>query len=233
MGVWTGIGPGRSCGGTETRGRWQGRRLTFWPTTFGELPCDADLLNQVNEKVGFDLFEGEMAHLGEHSIELQAPWLHHLLGEVPVLPVLCNGLHDVIMSGEDPADAEPDVKSFIAAMREVLGQADGRTLIVAGVDLSHVGPMFGDERRVDSEWLEDVEQSDQELLGAAVKRDAAGFFAAFAATHDRTHVCGHAALYTLLALIGEGPAGELRSYGQWAGDQAQGAVSFAALNFAE
>jgi len=202
-------------------------------TPFGELPCDADLLRQVDERLPFDLFEGEMAHLGEHSIELQAPWLRHLLGEVPVLPVLCHGLHDVIISGEDPSTAEPDVRAFVEAMGKALEQAGGRTLIVAAVDLSHVGPMFGDERRVEPDWLEDVEQSDRELLEVAARRDATAFFESFAATRDRTHICGHAALYTMLALIGDGPPGELRAYRQWADAQGLGAVSFAAMNFAE
>jgi len=202
-----------------------------YATPLGTLPTDTALVDRLATRLPFDLLAGELAHRSEHSIELQAIWLRHLLGEVPTLPVLCGGMHDPLVRGESPAD-DPESHVFLVALGEELAAAGGHTLIVAGIDLSHVGPQFGDARPLAAADLEAVEDIDRSLLAAAAVRDPERLFAAWRRSRDASHVCGHAALYAAVALLGSGPQGAVQAYRQWTAPAGQGAVTFAAVTFA-
>ena len=54
-------------------------------TPYGRLEVDPDAVQQLASEIGEeDAFQGELHHRSEHSIELAAVWLQHILGDHPV-----------------------------------------------------------------------------------------------------------------------------------------------------
>jgi AmmeMemoRadiSam system protein B len=108
-------------------------------------------------------------------------------------------------------------------------------MILAGVDLSHVGPRFGDQEDVTPERKKLIEGKDRATLELALQLKPDDFYRSVVSDGNKRKVCGLSALYTALRLIkalaGDAPgAGKLLAYGQ-ADDPAGGVVSFAGAVF--
>jgi len=203
-------------------------RMDF-ETPLGTVPADAAYVDRLAELAGPHLFDDELAHRAEHSVEFQAVFLKYLMGDRPftVVPVLVGSFHDLMAAGTEPIDA-PDVRRFVEALKRAEAESGKRVAYVGGVDLCHVGPEFGDARPVDDATTAAVREFDAGLLGRASAGDPAGWFAAASAVDDRYRVCGLAAAYTLLHAVG--PArGRLLRYEQAVDDRRQCLVSFASL----
>ena len=97
-------------------------------------------------------------------------------------------------------------------MREAERTLVGETVYVAGADLSHVGPRFGDPP-LDPRSKEEIEAIDREALAAAEKGDADGWFASIATHQDSSRICGYAPVYATLRCAAPGP-GRLLTYEQ-------------------
>src|SRR6185295_10849844 len=124
------------------------------------------------------LFGDEIHHRTEHSIEFQAVWLRHVYGasSPPVLPVLCGSLHRSVEQKRSPRQ-DPGVRDFLDALVKLT--KGKRVLVLAGADLGHVGPRFGDEPwAVDGPEVRTLEESDRRCMDAAARGDAEGFFSA-------------------------------------------------------
>jgi len=103
--------------------------LDLWSTPLGAVAVDAALRDILLDRAGTQVVAGNEAHSGEHSLEVQVPFIHRLLPDVPILPV------------QVPADSRaPDVGRLLAdAIR-----ADGRRIVVvASSDLTHYGHRYG------------------------------------------------------------------------------------------
>jgi len=75
---------------------------------------------------------------------------------------------------------------------------------IAGADLSHVGPRFGDPP-LDARTKEEIEAIDREALAAAEKGDADGWFTSIATHQDSSRICGYAPVYATLRCAAPGP----------------------------
>jgi predicted class III extradiol MEMO1 family dioxygenase len=98
--------------------------------------------------------------------------------------------------------------------------------VIAGADLAHVGPRFGDPDPVSPSWLAEVEREDRAMLETVTAGDAHAFFESAARDGDRRRICGLSPIYTLLRSVGD-VSGDLRRYGQW--PDPQGTVTFASV----
>jgi hypothetical protein len=99
---------------------------------------------------------------------------------------------------------------------------------IAGADLAHVGPRFGDPQPVSQAELATIDREDREMLRAVESGDAEGFFESVRRDGDRRRICGLSPIYTLLR-VRAGAKGLVRQYGQW--PDPQGVVSFASVVF--
>lgn len=180
-------------------------------TPLGTVPVDRDLLDRITAKTGDWVFDGELTHRDEHSVEFAALLLKHALPDrdLKILPVLCGSFHGFHLEGRDPTD-DPLVDVFLETLKEEAGDA----LIVASVDLAHMGPFYGDDSPLTPELLRAIGVADVEMMGRMEERDAAGFFAHLTKTQNGRRVCGSSAIYTTLALLPEGPRGQLKAYEQ-------------------
>jgi AmmeMemoRadiSam system protein B len=182
-------------------------------TPFGRVPCDTEFVDALAARLGDRAWRGELAHRHEHSIEFQTLYLKRRFGDHPVslVPILCGGFHGLLDAGRGPRD-DTTLETMIAAVREVERSLGGATLHVAAVDLSHMGPRFGDPA-VDDRVLGEVETRDRTALDAAARGDADGWNQAIAEHEDSTRVCGWGPTYALLRCAEPG-AGRLLQYQQ-------------------
>ncbi|MFA6146892.1 MAG: AmmeMemoRadiSam system protein B [bacterium] len=95
-----------------------------WRMPWGDVPIDEELAARLQTACPL-LQEDSSAHLREHSIEVQLPFLHRFRPDVRIVPVALGRLsiEDCRELGEGVADA-------------IAGEAD-RPLLVASSDMSH------------------------------------------------------------------------------------------------
>ena len=203
-------------------------------TPFGPLEVDREVLDAVVSRTPADLFAAELAHRNEHSIEFQAVWLQYLRhhaggGERRIVPLLASFAHECLVRRENPAHKR-EIEGMLDAVRDAMAAVPRRYCLVAGADLAHVGPRFGDEGRVGRAELARIQVEDRALLAPVVQADAQGFFAEAMRQQDRNRICGLSPIYALLRLLPGGP-GRLLHYGQW--PDPEGTVTFASVSFEE
>ena len=201
-------------------------------TPLGVAATDRSYVDRIASLAGRDLFDDELSHRTEHSIEFQVVFLQHLFGgrrSFTIVPILVGSFHDLMERGIDPIE-DSEVRRFIEALR-VAEAASGKSVAyIGGIDLCHVGPEFGDPSPVDSILQEQVRQFDGAMLDRAAAGDPRGWFRTAGAVGNRWRVCGLAATYTFLHAIG--PArGRLLRYNQALDDRRTCCVSFASMAF--
>ncbi len=182
----------------------------FW-TPLGAVPTDRQFIDELEERLGQPLSEHEDDHLHEHSVELQVQMLQvcRPAADFEIVPVLCPDVCGP--SGTEPRDGEgPDLRDFARALGETTAQSDGRTVIIAGADWSHVGQRFGDEHATTPEFLEAVGRSDRQLLALLESREEEEFIAQLSATGNETRICSTGCLFTLLRALPDRPFRLLR-----------------------
>lgn len=203
-----------------------------YETPFGRATTDQAFIDTLCERYAEaggdpdDLFRDELVHRAEHSAEFQVLFLDHLFGDRPykVVPILLGSLHEFYLQ-PDLVESERGLGPFIDALAAAIDSYPGQVCLIAGADLSHVGPRFGDEEEVDDDRVDEVATADEQALGAFVGQGAEAFFEHFAACENDRNVCSVANLYALRALLPDAEV-ELLRY-QVAFDPEQ-TVSFAA-----
>jgi AmmeMemoRadiSam system protein B len=206
--------------------------LKDFETPLGVVATDQSYVDRIALLGGRDLFEDELCHRTEHSIELQAVFLQYVLGgrrDFTIVPILVGSFEDLMNRGVDPID-DSEVGRFIHALRVAEAAGGKRVAYIGGIDLCHVGPEFGDPGPVDHHLLEQVRAFDGALLDRAAECDAGAWFHTARAVGNRWRVCGLAATYTMLHAIG--PArGRLLRYKQAVDERRSCCVSFASMVF--
>jgi AmmeMemoRadiSam system protein B len=179
-----------------------------------------------------DLFEDELVHRCEHSIEFQAMFLQYVLGgrkEFRIVPVLTGSFQEFAAEGQQP-DESPEVQAFLAAMRAAAEQHAGTVCYISGADFAHIGRRFGDEWLLDEPRLNEQSQDDRKLLEAARRIDSDGFFSLVAEQEDRSRICGLSPTYMMLKML-DSTRGELLKYDQAVESDGTACVSFASMAF--
>ena len=115
-----------------------------WKTPLGEV--------SINEEVADSLLGGrieaeETAHLYEHSIEVQLPWLQHLYPQVSLVPIT--------MLAQDLKTAREVGKA--------ISRVGGKVIIIASTDFTHYEPHSTASRK-DSAVIEAITSLDEEEL---------------------------------------------------------------------
>ena len=195
-------------------------------TPLGIAPADRAALAFLEKSLGSKrIYADQMDHLGEHSIQLQLPWVQHLYGDVPVVAAL---IPDPLrpMVADDGARATTD--EFVAALTTALNELGGRTLFIASSDLSHVGPQFGDPGPVTDPIAAQVEQLDRERLRLFCAGNPDAFVAPFVAQNNISRWCSLGNMSTLLRLAKPASV-ELIDYRQMRDTNAGAMVTCAAV----
>lgn len=199
-------------------------------TPLGLARADRPLVTELRRAGKDCISEDDFAHRSEHSLEFQVIFLQHLMAEkdFSIVPILCGSLSPALPAYNRKAYTEK-TGPFLDALSEMMARSRGETVLVAGVDLSHIGPKFGHE--VPASHLEGRTRThDRNLLRALAMRDADAYWEEAARERDQYNVCGFSALACLLEVLP--PAdGDVLDYHMWHEDATSSAVSFAAVVF--
>ncbi len=165
----------------------------------GILPADTGFIEAMTDRLGKDCLRDELDHMTEHGPEMQAPWIQECLSEAASVTVAL--VPDPIAhSSEDTGDYVSN-KAFAQAARDVMSSIGGRTLVLAAVDLSSVGPQVGEPRPVDDQRRFDVERHDREMLGTFATGDADSFLDEVRRTRNPTRWSGIGPMSMLLEIL--------------------------------
>jgi MEMO1 family protein len=188
-----------------------------YETPLGVVPTDRAVVDALAEDLGGDeVLSEEACHRDEHSVELQVVLLRHLVPRpFTILPVLCSSISRL-------RDARAATAPFLGALARAIGGR--RACFVAGADLAHLGPRYGDPRPPSPGELIAHEAADRRTLAFVAAGDADGFHLDAARDDARRRLCGIAPIYA--ALRASGARAGLLHYGQWT--DGVDAVSFAA-----
>ena len=171
-------------------------------TPFGRLAVDQEAVSMLVSVLGDeDAFRGELHHRSEHSIELAAVWLQHILGghSVKILPILVGPIEQHIdMSGNPIQDSLLDqlIENLHLFMQK------HRTFVVAAGDLAHIGPAFGGKPVTPGDLLH-LYDDDRSLIKSISRGDANTFYQKIVSENDRNNVCGTAPIYIALQSFGK------------------------------
>ena len=118
-----------------------------YETPFGPAAVDEGLYDEIAQTLWYDPRADEWVHRREHSLEFQAVWLRRLWGDKtpPWVPILCSTFER--FSPDRAPSATPTVEEALRKVGALLAARakTQRVLILAGIDLAHVGPRFGDD----------------------------------------------------------------------------------------
>lgn len=201
-------------------------------TPLGEAKTNAEIIERLEAVCEWDLFEGEISHKTEHSIEFQVAFLQYMLGgkrDFTIVPVLCTSFHSMVAEGSSPSE-DGRVSKFLAEMKEIISGLGDRAFIIAGADMAHVGLKFGDNDRVNDETLGVIRERDLASLAFGENMDAEGFYRSIEAEKDWRKICGLSPIYAALSTTGA-KRGVLLDYDQALEPDTGSVVSYASMGF--
>ena len=199
-------------------------------TPLGTVKTNKELVRRLKDGGGDALAPNDFSHRSEHSIEFQVLFLKHLLKQnsFTIVPILCGSL----LAGLPEYSREAYRRKaglFLERLGQILSAKGNRTLLIAGVDLSHTGPKFGHDQPARS-LQNQSEAHDRVLLKNLTGLDPDGFWEESRRVSDRYHVCGFAALACLLEVL-PSSRGRVLQYQIWHEEATRSAVSFASMVF--
>jgi len=114
-------------------------------TPLGVVPTDQDYIDRLVGPFGAGLFDDEwLAHLPEHSIELEVVILQYLYeGKRPIriVPLVVGSFFDCIAGGVQPT-TKPDIARMVESLRRAEADTAEPICYIISGDLAHIGPSF-------------------------------------------------------------------------------------------
>jgi AmmeMemoRadiSam system protein B len=152
-----------------------------WETPLGRVDVDTDLAQAI---VAVGGVPDPAAHKGEHSIEVQVPFIQHLFPRARIVPVI------VPASGFDAA--------FAAQVGKLLQSRSEKTVCIASTDLTHYGPRYGfcpeGAGQAAIRWAKEV--NDMQFIELALRMEAEDLVET---AMESGSACGPAAVGTVVA----------------------------------
>jgi hypothetical protein len=201
-------------------------------TPLGIAPTDQTYIDRLVAHYGDGLFDDEISHLPEHSIELEVVFLQYLYEKkraIRIVPLVVGSFQDCVETGLSPA-AQNDIRRMVEALRKVEEETDEPICYLISGDLAHIGPKFGDAAPVGNRTLEQSEKQDRALLRHAEAIDMPAYFEVLAREKDARRICGFPPTYTLLEAL-RPSRGSLFHYDQYVQPRGNESVSFASMAF--
>jgi AmmeMemoRadiSam system protein B len=157
------------------------RDLTAYGTPLGEVPIDREACDRL---LAQPLFRSTPSlDEGEHSLEMQLPFLQRILSGFRLVPLYVGKLSD--------ADA-------VAVARALRSIVDDDTLLVASSDFTHYGASFG-YQPFTNEVPKRLDELAEQAAAPLLRVDYDGFAAHLAKTGDT--ICGRGPIRVLLRVL--------------------------------
>lgn len=127
-----------------------------WQTPLGEISIDSELANLILSK-SENLSEDSTAHIHEHSLEVQLPFLQYLKSEIRIVPI-------VLSLGKIAI-----YKEIGQAIAHSLGELKREAIIVASSDMTHYEPQDVAVSQ-DKQAIEAIRELDEDKLIARIDK---------------------------------------------------------------
>ncbi len=144
-----------------------------WLTPVGEIAIDEELAAAILETG--TAVEDPRAHRGEHSIEVQVPFVQHLFEQARIVPIVVPPRERAMALGE--------------AVGRIVRDGGKKVVCIGSTDLTHYGPRYGFAPMgvgpQGQKWASEV--NDRDFIEAARAMDARGLLAGSA---EKCNACG-------------------------------------------
>lgn len=158
-----------------------------WQTPLGEIFVDEELADAV--LAAKSAVADPHAHLSEHSIEVQVPFVQYLFPGAKILPIVVPPVEQAVELGAEVG-------------RIAAGQKDRKIICLGSTDLTHYGPRYGfipkGTGREALQWAQDV--NDKEFIDLALALKPAELLASAARNGN---ACGPGATAATVAFAKE------------------------------
>ena len=143
--------------------RYSGRKAAVynegsWLTPLGEIAVDEQLAADIVKKSSAVIDPD--AHRGEHSIEVQLPFIQHLFPDAKIVPI-------IVPSAEFDLKLGSEIATIISQITEK------KIVCIASTDLTHYGPRYGFSPAgtgpTGLQWAKEV--NDKEFIDLALKME--------------------------------------------------------------
>jgi hypothetical protein len=100
-----------------------------WATPLGEVQIDEEVAETLLDVLGEDIIDDPSAHDGEHSLEVQLPFIKHLCPEASIVPIAI----------------PPDESAHITGRKigEAVSEMGKKIVVIGSTDLTHYGDSYG------------------------------------------------------------------------------------------
>jgi AmmeMemoRadiSam system protein B len=153
-----------------------------WETPLGQIEIDTELARQIVDE---GAISDPNAHRGEHSIEVQVPFIQYLFPNAKIVPVIV-----------PIADFDQNFGTHVGHL--IHKQQDKSIVCVASTDLTHYGPRYGfcpeGTGKAALKWAREV--NDMEFIDLALRMEADQLLKT---ALDKGNACGPAAVATVVA----------------------------------
>ncbi|PIE32823.1 AmmeMemoRadiSam system protein B [candidate division KSB3 bacterium] len=130
-----------------------------WETPCGPVDIDEDLAQDILLNVADFVTDDESAHIREHSIEVQVPFLRYIFPEVKIVPIMVNPTPNAIDIGR--------------RIGQLLRQQKKQVIVLGSTDLTHYGPRFGfTPHGIGIESLAPMKHHDRQFIDLITAMDA-------------------------------------------------------------
>lgn len=187
---------------------------THIETVFGQIELDRKFIYKLWNVPGFKSVKA--AHEGEHSVQIELPFLQHVLGIFKLVPIVAGRM---------------DEESARRIAQALLDNIDSRTLVLVSSDFTHYGKAFG-FTPFDEDVPGSIEALDMGAFEFIQRKDRLGFIDYIEKTGAT--ICGSGPINILLAMLPENARVKMLKYdssGRMSGDWSH-SVSYLAAAFA-
>ena len=197
-------------------------------TPLGVVPVDRTIVDRLRSLVP-ECFAEDIAHLSEHAIEFQLPFVQTNTGATKpftIVPILSSFS---AMSLGDPS-VRRSVDRFIAALREAITASGKTACVIAAGELAHLGMRYGDKASPTDFSFHRSMQYDLEMLKFVEELKPEEFAGYIQKEKDQRRISGFSPIYTLLRLI-QAEKGQVLRYDRGITDQYNSTVTYASMAF--
>jgi AmmeMemoRadiSam system protein B len=197
-------------------------------TPLGIVPVDRPIVDRLRVLVP-EYFSEDIAHLAEHSIEFQLPFVQTNTGAtapLAIVPILCSFS---AMSLSDPS-VRSSVDRFVGALREAISASGKTACVIAAGELAHLGMRYGDAAPPTDFSFHRSMQYDLEMLKYVEDLKPEEFAGYIQKEKDQRRISGFSPIYCLLRLI-DAEKGEVLRYDRGITDQYNSTVTYASMAF--
>jgi len=208
-------------------------RMNF-ATPLGLATTDQAYVDRLVHHYGTGLFDDPVAHLPEHSIELEVILLQYLYENrrpFRIVPLLVGSFADCVHLGRDPSQSA-DIARMVAALQRAEREAGEKICYIISGDLAHIGPKFEDPEPVAEPFLSFSRKQDESVLATLHEADEGEYFRVIANEKDARRICGLPPTWLTLA-VAKPSSGRVLHYSQYVHPTGHESVSFAAAAFYE